>query len=86
MGATVVTNRQGFRAGWTVGGGIEYAVAQNWTVKLDYLYYDLGRQRLGGDLGGGVTQFFDVKSTGHIARVGVNYLFSTGPSAVVARY
>ena len=26
-----------FRAGWTVGGGIEAAFAQNWSVKLEYL-------------------------------------------------
>ena len=27
--------------GWTVGGGAEYAVTNHWTVKAEYLYYDL---------------------------------------------
>lgn len=28
--------------GWTVGGGIEWAVWNNWSVKADYNYYDFG--------------------------------------------
>lgn len=30
------------RTGWTAGGGIEWAPKQNWSMKLEYLYYDLG--------------------------------------------
>jgi outer membrane immunogenic protein len=30
-------------AGYTVGGGIEHAFTPNWTVKAEYLFYDLGR-------------------------------------------
>jgi outer membrane immunogenic protein len=30
------------RAGWTVGAGAEAAIANNWSVKLEYLYMDLG--------------------------------------------
>ncbi len=29
-------------AGWTVGGGIEFAIAGHWTAKAEYLYVDLG--------------------------------------------
>lgn len=29
--------------GWTVGGGVEAAYDQNWFVKLEYLYMDLGK-------------------------------------------
>ncbi len=32
-------------AGWTLGGGLEYAIAGPWSVKLEYLYFDLGKQR-----------------------------------------
>ncbi|WP_371346809.1 outer membrane protein [Ancylobacter sp. IITR112] len=28
--------------GWTLGGGVEYAITDNWTVKAEYLYIDLG--------------------------------------------
>lgn len=30
------------RAGWTVGAGAEWAFNSNWSVKLEYLYMDLG--------------------------------------------
>jgi outer membrane immunogenic protein len=27
--------------GWTVGGGVEWAFAENWTFKVEYLFVDL---------------------------------------------
>jgi outer membrane immunogenic protein len=30
--------------GWTVGGGLQYALAPQWLVKAEYLYVDLGKQ------------------------------------------
>jgi outer membrane immunogenic protein len=30
------------RAGWTVGGGIEYAVTNNWSIGAEYRYSDFG--------------------------------------------
>lgn len=29
-------------AGWTIGGGFEHAVGPRWTIRLEYLYFDLG--------------------------------------------
>ena len=68
------------RAGYVVGGGLEYAITNNWTVKGEYLYYGFSNTRPGFVAG-------DRQSTNiHTVKLGVNYLFSTGPSAVVARY
>ncbi|WP_089025724.1 outer membrane protein [Bradyrhizobium mercantei] len=30
------------RVGWTAGGGAEYAFTNNWTLRAEYLYVDLG--------------------------------------------
>jgi len=65
--------------GWTLGGGLEYAVAHNWTVKAEYLYV-----RLGG--GNSLTETAFISSGSslnanfsrtdfNVARVGVNYRF-----------
>jgi outer membrane immunogenic protein len=29
--------------GWTAGGGVEWLFLPNWSLKVEYLYYDLGR-------------------------------------------
>jgi outer membrane immunogenic protein len=31
------------RVGWTVGGGIQYAITNNWSVRAEYRYTDWGR-------------------------------------------
>jgi outer membrane immunogenic protein len=46
---TVSTSRT--QVGWTLGGGIEGAVGNGWSVKLEYLYLDLGRVGAGGVTG-----------------------------------
>jgi outer membrane immunogenic protein len=74
----VITTTSGTdRAGWTVGGGIEWALSPNWTAKAEYLYVDLGSKQdnffepsPGWPLISGKTSV-----TTSIVRVGVNYLF-----------
>lgn len=63
--------------GWTVGGGLEYALAKNWTVKAEYLYVDLGSiSHLMTDPNFPATVFrAEVPFQEHIARVGINYKF-----------
>ncbi|MBV9518898.1 MAG: porin family protein [Hyphomicrobiales bacterium] len=64
------------RAGWTLGGGVEYAVWQNWTVKAEYLYYNLGHNNNNTAIAPFlVTTNRHNDSTGNIVRVGVNYKF-----------
>jgi outer membrane immunogenic protein len=54
------------RLGWTAGAGLEYAVNQYWSVKVEYLYADLGSDILVLD---------DVKFSAHLIRGGVNWRF-----------
>ena len=63
------TNSQ---VGWTVGGGVEYMLAKNWTFKTEYLYTDLGSASIFS--GGGFN--LKVHTTDNIVRAGLNYLFN----------
>ena len=63
--------------GWTVGGGMEWAINDRWSAKAEYLYVNLGKPSISGDnilfspnTGVG-TADYDFS----IARVGVNYHF-----------
>ena len=55
------------KTGWTLGGGIEAAIAGPWTAKVEYLYVDLGS---GGSIAGSDASFHT-----NIVRAGVNYRF-----------
>jgi outer membrane immunogenic protein len=61
-----------FRAGWTVGGGVEVGLTQNWTAKIEYLYVDLGSRDM-FDIVPGVPE--TVSFTANIIRGGINYRF-----------
>jgi outer membrane immunogenic protein len=56
------------KAGWTVGGGIEAAIAGPWTAKVEYLYVDLG------DTGTAVPGA-NANFRSNIVRAGLNYRF-----------
>ena len=69
--------------GYAVGAGVEWALANNWTAKVEYLYLDLGSETyFGGAAGGGFDASLDV----HTVKVGLNYRFDWGKGPVVARY
>lgn len=62
--------------GYTVGGGIEYGLTKNWTVKAEYLYVDLGKQSNTYTFTGDVAEAAaDTSLTSNIVRVGLNYKF-----------
>ncbi len=81
-GLTDATFRQG-RVGWNVGAGVEYAFTPNWTARVEYRYYDFGTASYGTT---GTLLPHTHRHYMHTVRLGVSYLFSTGASAVVARY
>jgi outer membrane immunogenic protein len=62
-------------AGWTVGAGLEYAFAQNWTAKVEYLFVDLpnGSRTTVGNCGGAAGSV--VSFNENIFRAGVNFKF-----------
>jgi outer membrane immunogenic protein len=61
-------------AGWTIGGGLEAALARNWTAKVEYLYVDLGNFNCGLNCGAGLLTD-NVSFHSSLLRAGVNYKF-----------
>jgi outer membrane immunogenic protein len=55
-------------AGWTVGLGAEFGIAQNWTAKIEYLYVDLSESQFS------ITGVSNGDRFGMV-RAGVNYHF-----------
>jgi outer membrane immunogenic protein len=76
------------QAGWTAGAGIEWAFADNWTAKVEYLFVDLGSTNfncstltcvaantpVGGVVGSPITG--SVSLTENLIRAGVNFKFN----------
>lgn len=65
--------------GWTLGGGLEYGITPNWSVKVEYNYLDFSNKdqvTVTNTVGG--TNTFGVSKTMHLAKVGVNYRFDWG--------
>jgi len=69
------------RFGWALGGGLEYGLTPNWSLKGEYLYMDFGTYTTGLNLDGDT---FQHRNQLHTAKIGINYRF--GASPVVARY
>ena len=73
----------GVDVGWTVGGGLEYALSQNFSVKADYLYVSLqGRSvtetALAVFIPGTIPNSFNAnfgRTNFNVARVGFDYRF-----------
>lgn len=69
--------------GWTVGFGSEFALTNNWFVRGETSYFDLGSERYNPT---GPYSSRDVSLTGFVSTVGLNYRFSTGGGPISARY
>ena len=63
------------RNGWTAGGGIEVALAPQWSAKLEYLYLDFGRTTTSWTLTGLPAIVDDARLTMNVVRAGVNFRF-----------
>jgi outer membrane immunogenic protein len=73
------------RTGWTVGAGLEWAFAGNWSAKLEYDYYDFGSKDLNFTTVSGQDPAVErIKQQIHTVKLGINWHFNTAP--VTARY
>jgi outer membrane immunogenic protein len=70
--STAIGSETHYRAGYTLGGGLEYAFLGNWSAKVEYLYV-----KLNNSICTAATCFLDsnVKFNTNIVRAGLNYRF-----------
>lgn len=68
-------HEQGFDWGYTVGGGIERKINCRWSIKVEYLYFDLGVQTFSGIASNDIRYRFNGETAGHIVRAGLNFHF-----------
>jgi outer membrane immunogenic protein len=65
------------RWGWTAGAGVEYALSNNWSAKIEYNYLDFGKDQVVFNL---PDSSFDIGATLHqtlhVVKGGLNYRFS----------
>lgn len=64
--------------GWTVGGGLEYGFASNWSLKVEYDFLDFDHSDTVTLSNGASTNTFGVTKTIQKAEVGLNYRFDWG--------
>ncbi|HXW71223.1 MAG TPA: outer membrane protein [Methylocella sp.] len=77
------------RAGWTVGGGIEYAITDNWSVRGEYRYSSFGNLTSSSFPGLAaplvVTSRFQLRE--NQVQAGFSYKFDTfAPAPIIAKY
>ena len=74
---TVTTSDTNTQVGWTLGGGIDFAVTDKISLKAEYLYYDLGSHSntFYEGAGGWNPITTSLKTTGSIGRIGANFRF-----------
>jgi outer membrane immunogenic protein len=65
--------------GWTGGGGAQLALNKRWSVKVEYLYLDLGDESATANQSSNPTSIFKVhynwETIAHTVNVGLNYQF-----------
>jgi outer membrane immunogenic protein len=83
-------DKSGTLNGLLLGLGIEHALTQNWTVKMEYNFIRYGAQAFAetycDDRGCVPNGSFSDHADKHLFKVGVNYLFNMGKAPVVAKY
>jgi outer membrane immunogenic protein len=82
-----------FRAGFAVGGGLEYALVPSWAVKFEYVFYDFQNTNFTpGGFDPAIAALGPVTTTTfvHTFRAGIDYKFlpppPVPPTPVVAKY
>jgi len=76
-GPTYPASVHKWKGGWTIGGGLEYQLKKKWSLKGEYLYYNLGHLHFQSAMntGTGFINKYNMGADGHLFRVAANYRF-----------
>jgi outer membrane immunogenic protein len=80
---TAFTLDRDHRNGFTIGAGVEYMLAQNWSAKVEYQYYDFDSSRFLTPTA--LTPFGSFANQEHTVKAGINYRFNSD-AALAAKY
>jgi outer membrane immunogenic protein len=74
-GNNLTASNTDWRLGWAAGGGLEYALGRNWSMRAEYMHIDLGRVDFSGVALDNNTYAWRDHLTDNVIRLGVNYRF-----------
>lgn len=83
FGTTIASDQT--HTGFALGGGFEWALADGWTAKAEYLYLDLSKETYFGTASA-LGLALDADLQFHTIKVGLNYRWGGGKGPVVAKY
>jgi outer membrane immunogenic protein len=83
-GPLIFPGTSGTRSGWTIGGGIERAINDNWSFRTEYAFYDFGSEGYNTSHPLFGPARMNIEQQIHTVTFGVNYRFNAAP--VSARY
>ncbi len=72
-----INQNSGTFSGWTMGAGVEYMLNPSWTIKGEYLYYDLSNDAF-SCCSGSTAGRFDNNLEMNTLKIGFNYIFHSG--------
>lgn len=76
FGLAAPFSASGGRDGYTVGAGLEYMFAPNWSAKVEYQYYDFGRTAF--NVAPAALAGTSFRNDEHTVKAGLNYRFTWG--------
>jgi len=74
-GTLIDGHSRDFDWGYTFGGGVERMFGRHWSIKVEYLYFDLANQSFSGVTNLGNRYEWSGETAGHIVRAGLNFHF-----------
>jgi outer membrane immunogenic protein len=74
------------RVGWTVGGGVEYALTNHWSVRVEYRYTDFGHINEFEGFSTGGAYSVTKHETDNKVQIGFSYKFDRSPLQMAAGF